>query len=166
MVIIRDATVADADSIRDVHVESIREFGPTAYDDEQVAAWAADLTPDGYPIDDDDSRFIVAERDGCVVGFGEVRPEPGEYLATPMTDTAEILAVYVLPDAAGEGVGTRLLMVLERTAGGWGCTALGLRASLNAVPFYEIRDYERVGERGHEFAEGVPGVVVEMRKEL
>jgi putative acetyltransferase len=140
-----------------------------AYDDEQVAAWARGLDPEGYPIETAD-RFVVAEAQGAVVGFGELAVDPGEYLAAPVD--AEVRAVYVRPEVAREGVGSALLADLEAAARERGAETLGLWASLNAVPFYESQGYARVGERTHEFSgadERAPGIearVVEMRREL
>lgn len=53
MTTIRTAVADDASAILDLHIESIRAFGPTAYDEAQVDAWAS--TDDGpeYPIDSD-----------------------------------------------------------------------------------------------------------------
>lgn len=100
---------------------------------------------------------------GRVVGFGDARPEPSGY--TDGVD-GEIRAVYVHPDAARTGVGSAILADLEGWARGRGVASLGLHASLNAVPFYEARGYDRVGERTHEFEGGVEAPVVEMHKRL
>ena len=185
MVTLRDAVPADAEAVRDVHAASVRGLGPAAYDDEQVAAWAGNRDPADYDTTPDDADFVVAERDGRVVGFAELRPHGGGYFETvrPGPWTGEVRAVYVHPDAAGEGVGSALLAELERRARGRDLSALGLHASLNAVPFYEARGYERVVELDHEFGESeahsvsgsrtesdgdgpVTSTVVEMRKRL
>jgi len=76
----------------------------------------------------------------------------------------------VLPSVARDGVGTEIYTELERRAREQAVAALGLSASLPAVPFYEVHGYERVTEYDHEFSShegtGVTGRVVEMRKEL
>jgi len=129
-----------------------------------VDAWAGETDPDDYAIESEDNRFVVADADGRVVGFGELVFDPGEYLAASVD--AEVRAVYVRPETAGEGVGSALLADLERAARERGIDCLGLWASLNAVPFYEARGYERVGERADEFGGEVTGRAIEMQTEL
>jgi putative acetyltransferase len=178
MVEVRDATRDDRRAVRDVHVASVRALGPEAYDERQVAAWTGDedRDPSNYQVDGDDVVFLVAV-DGAagddgfsgadgenVVGFGELRvgtPEGYELDAD-----AEVRAVYVAPDWAGEGVGTALLRELESRARERGVGTVVLTASRNAVPFYEARGYERVRETTHEFGGEVEGAVVVMRTEL
>ena len=100
------------------------------------------------------------------MGFGSLR------LELPKNDEAdtEITAVYVHPSAARQDVGTAVYTELEARARGRDARSLGLTASLDAVPFYEAHEYERVGEVSHEFsareATGVAGTVVDMRKRL
>lgn len=160
---VREATPADAGAIFEVHRASIEVLGREGYDEAQVAAWGEGGSPDDYELDDPGLQFVVAEREGRVVGFGCLAVEPGEHLDADVD--AEVTAVYVHPSAARQGVGSALLADLERRARERGSRSLGLWASLNAVPFYESRGYDRVGERTHEFSGGVEGRVVEMRTE-
>jgi putative acetyltransferase len=157
MVRIRPARPADAVPITEAHVAAIEAFGPEAYDDEEVAAWAKrderDSSIDG--LDDPDVYVVTAERDGEVAGFGRLH-----------LDDAEVIAVYVHPDHARAGVGSALLASLEGYARGAGLSALSLVASLNAVDFYERAGYERVQAVSHETSAGVELDCVEMRKEL
>lgn len=155
MATIRRARPEDAPAMLEIHQASIRELGAERYDEEQVEAWAStDEGADRYPIEDDDHLVVVAERDGAIVGFG------GLNLAA-----AEVGAVYVHPDHAREGVGSRILEHLEAEARERGIGALTLRASLPGVPFYERAGYERVERVTHETG-GVEIECVDMRKEL
>jgi putative acetyltransferase len=173
---VREARPGDGAAVCEVHRESVRQLGPNAYDDEQVAAWDHDREPTDYPLDEDGVTFVVAERldrvgddspPTSVVGFAEVRPHGGDYFERAPDSYGEVRAVYVHPDVAREGVGSRLLGRLERTARRAGVPGLTLHASLNAVGFYERRGYERLKELEHEFGEtGVTGTVVEMTKRL
>jgi putative acetyltransferase len=133
---VRVATPDDAPAILDLHVESIRAFGPAAYDDEQVAAWAEkDEATEQYPIEDGDHHLVVAERDGEVVGYGHLVPTG-----------REVRAVYIHPDHARAGVGSTVLAHLEGYALGDGTVRLELWASLNAIGFYERMGYRPTGE--------------------
>lgn len=168
---IRDAAPADAEAIWAVHVRSIRELGTDAYAPEQVEAWAAGCESADYEGSIRDLEFLVTERDGRdgdVVGFGSLAPEPpGRYEADV---DAEITGLYVDPSVARQGVGSAICDELERRAHRSGVETLGPSASRNAVPFYEARGYERVREFKHEFSgedsTGVTRTVVEMKREL
>lgn len=173
MVDVRDARRADRRAVRDLHVASVRELGPEAYDEQVVAAWVGDedRDPRQYRVEGEAVVFLVAVDDACggdddeaVVGFGELRV--GEPEGYDVDADAEVRAMYVAPDRAGEGVGTALLRELEARAREHGVESVVLTASLNAVPFYERRGYGRVHERTHEFGGEAEGRVVEMRKRL
>lgn len=178
---IRPATEEDQEAIFAVHERSVRGLAADAYDEEVLAAWT-DL-PD--PGDGDDAgedgpgdradgqpengRRYVAEVDSAgddwtVVGFGDVRFEPPEYLDEPAD--GGVSAVYVDPDHAGAGVGSTLLERLETEARDRGLDSLGLLASVNAYGFYERHGYDAVADRTFQFGEDVEGPAVEMHKEL
>lgn len=165
---VRDATPDDVPDLRAVHEAAIRELGPTGYDDDQVDAWASGVESATYDVVDDPAfEFVVAEAES-VVGFGSLRREPPDGYEADVG--GEVTGVYVHPDCAGRGVGTRLLCELETRARDAGLASLGLSASLNAVAFYDARGYQRVTEHDHEFSAGedtdVTGTVVEMVKHL
>ncbi|WP_254545608.1 GNAT family N-acetyltransferase [Halomarina pelagica] len=152
---VRPATPDDAPAILDLHVASIRAFGPAAYDERQVEAWATTDGPPDYPIGEPGQYLVVAEREGELAGFGHLHvPE------------AEVRAVYVHPGHARRGVGSALLGRLEAEARGRGIDELSLSASRNAVPFYEALGWERVREASHETSGGVVLPVVVMRRSL
>ena len=174
-------------AIRAVHEASIRGLAPEASDRDQVEAGAAGVSSADYAaVDHDDYEFLVGvaddgaddvtedceERlvvdDGTVVAFGSLLFASSVDYESAVD--AEVTGVYVHPVVARSGVGSSLLATLEARARETGVEMLGLTASVNAVPFYEARGYERVGERDHEFSAsestGVTGTVVEMRTEL
>jgi len=165
MSFVREATPGDRACLRECHVAAVREFGPRAYDDRQVAAWADEVDPaEDYPVDADGHYLVVAERptgdesEGEVVGYGHLAPTE-----------SEVRAVYVHPDAAGRGVGTAILDALEARARDLRLDALALSASLNAVGFYERAGYERVGRDTYTTVhdgETVDLDVVQMQKRL
>lgn len=152
---VRVATPDDAAAILDLHVASIRAFGPDA----QVAAWAEkDEGAGTYPIEDDDHHLVVAKADGRIAGYGHLVP-----------DEWEVRAVYVRPDCARNGVGSTILAHLEGYALGASIERLRLWASRNAVGFYERRSYrptaEETIEKEHE-GRTVALAVVAMEKSL
>lgn len=167
---VRDATPGDAEAVRTVHYASIIGLGPDAYDQTQVEAWASGCGSADYTaaIEADDLEYVVAVRDGVVVGFGSLTcATPDDYEADV---DGEVTAVYVLPSVARNHVGTAIHTELAQRAREHDISVIGLSASLPAVPFYEALGYDRVTEYEHEFSShegsGVTGRVVEMRTEL
>lgn len=165
---VREATPEDAEAVREVHADSIHGLGTEAYSEEQVKAWAAGCESADYAvaIESVGRRFVVAGSGEEIHGFGTLSFDaPEEYEESV---DGEVTGVYVRPSVAREGVGSAILDDLEREARERGLLSLGLSESLNAVPFYEARGYERVRERRHEFSAdrstSVEGTVVEMAK--
>jgi len=158
---VRPATAEDALEVFALHVASIRALGPEGYDPDQVRAWARkDHGPEGYPVDEDDHHFVIAERDGEVAGFGDLVPGSEDVDAE-----ADIRAVYVHPEHAGRGVGAALLAELEGYARGVGVGSIEITASTNAVGFYERAGYERLRRDSYDTG-GTELDVVVFRKEL
>src|SRR5439155_619481 len=77
-------------------------------------------------------ELFVAERQGQIVGFGQLDPRRGE-----------IEACYVAPGAVGFGIGKALLGRMEEEARRRGHSVVHLNATLNAESFYERMGYRR-----------------------
>jgi putative acetyltransferase len=69
-----------------------------------------------------DVRFFVARRAGAAVGCGALRIVAGKY--------GELKRMYVAPEARGDGVGRRLLDVLEATARAEGLAQITLETGI------------------------------------
>lgn len=140
MIHVRPATPPDAPGIARVHVAAIRGLGSQHYTADQISAWSSDKHPERYVAALADGEFmVVAQRvpDGVIVGFGSSKAD-------------EVRAVYVDPEHARLGVGTKLLEALESDAQSRGETSLRLDSSLGAVGFYAAHGYvgrERVHHR-------------------
>lgn len=88
------------------------------FDSERVKEWT------------DDFIFTAWDAD-VLVGFGRARKD------------GFITHVFVRDGFRGEGLGTRLLTILEETLGSTGHTWLFLDADPNVVPFYECNGWVR-----------------------
>lgn len=132
-VAIRRATPADRQGIARAHVAAIRGLATPHYSAEQIAAWSSGKDPENYPVESEMMFVAVVGTD--VVAFGELHLGSGE-----------VRAVYVSPEAANQGVGSRVLATLEGVARDHGLTRLTLAASLNAVSFYERRGFMKIRE--------------------
>jgi putative acetyltransferase len=158
---VREAVTDDARAIRDVHLASIEGLAGQEYTEEQVSAWAHERNPRDYPIESEETYFLVAEYDGQIVGFGWMKPEADDYFSVDVD--GELTATYIYPSIARSGVGTQIYDELEEYALRNDVKSLGLWASLNAISFYETQGYEPITEHTLEY-EGVELAVVEMEK--
>lgn len=120
----------DAPVLAAIFQASIEELTVDDYDDDQRAAWMS--------VADDEVEFakrlagrltLVATIDGAPVGFAALEGQ----------DTIDLL--YVLPAAAGQGVGGMLCDALEKLAAARGAKTLSVEASDTAEPFFRKRGY-------------------------
>jgi putative acetyltransferase len=94
--------------------------------------------------------FLVARRQGCPVGCGAFRRQPGE-AATAGQAYGEIKRMMVQPAARGAGVGAALLARLEQQLADEGRQLALLEtgaAQVEAVRLYERAGYSRRGAFG------------------
>jgi GNAT superfamily N-acetyltransferase len=155
MMTIRVASPDDNEAISAVQMSAIRGLCSTHYAPEQIEAWASRRTPELFARVLENQELHVAERDGRIIGFGQVDLESGQ-----------IVAVYVAPEVARTGVGEALLRYLEGQARMHGWPRLHLTASLNSVPFYEKMGYEAVVPFEHMVATDVKLPCLTMRRML
>jgi fructose-1,6-bisphosphatase/inositol monophosphatase family enzyme/predicted N-acetyltransferase YhbS len=88
-----------------------------------------------------DSRALVAERDGAIVGYAEIHA-----LAATIEDRREarLVALCVSENARRSGVGAELIAEVERAASTLGCSAIVLESSSwrdDAHAFYRERGF-------------------------
>ena len=140
---IRPATPADAEEVLSV----ARESWHAAYDDILGEDTVEAVLEDWYRLGDlraaiGDSTFVVADRDGTVVGFAHAGPNPDA-----IDGTYQLYRIYVRPDLWGRAIGGRLIDRVAdavRAAGG-DRLRLGVLADNDVgVSFYESRGFDRV----------------------
>ncbi len=111
---IRAAESADFEAIRAIYAHAVEtgcaSFETAAPDRAEMERRHAAILAAGFP-------WLVAERDGAVVGYGYF----GSYRTRPAYRFTVENSVYVAPEAKGGGIGRALLAaLLERaTAGGF-----------------------------------------------
>lgn len=127
---LRLATEADRSALWRLHSRSVETLCQGAYSAREVRTWVDLLRPDGYLRPEQPRTVLVAERESCMVGFGQLDLLLGE-----------LEALYVAPEEAGRGLGSLLLSSLEAMAWKAGVMRMSLDASLNAEPFYRARGY-------------------------
>jgi putative acetyltransferase len=153
--VIRRATEADTDGIAQTRAASIRGVCAKDYSPEQIESWAGELPAESHLEFMGKSHYLVAEDDDQLLGFGVADLEG-----------AEILALYVHPEALGRGVGRSLLQAMEGASRDAGRDALQLLSTLTAVGFYERMGYARGEDTSHTLRSGIEMACVRMRKVL
>jgi predicted N-acetyltransferase YhbS len=143
----RAARRQDAEAVFDITKASIGGLAGASYSSAQIENWMGDRTPAFYEQLIAQGGMTVCLRGGVVVGF--VDAEPGE-----------VTRLFILPEAAGVGLGQRLLEIGIAQARRDHCGPIRLEATLNAERFYRKHGFQSVG-RGH-FSHGLGGDPIEI----
>jgi putative acetyltransferase len=156
---IRPIRTEEARRFLEIHHESVRGIAAKDYPASVIDRWAAlpitDQALERFLSNRDDEIRLMAESDGSTEGIGAL-----------VLRHSELRACYVLPSAVRRGIGTALVVEIERIAREHGARFLQLQSSLTAEPFYAALGYV-VEERGElVLGPGVPMAAVKMRKQL
>ena len=128
---IRKASNADKENISRIHIASIRKLCVNHYTREQLNAWANVLTPSVYDQALREREFLVAnDSQQDLLGLGILDVEK-----------TEVSAIYIQPDAAGKGIGSKLLNELEKIAQKSNIFKITVHSNLNAKGFYIAHGY-------------------------
>lgn len=144
--IVRKANPSDAEGIIGAHISSIREVCSKDYIPEQIEAWAgrkfkAELWRQTIERD----HVWVVERDSKIVGFSQ--------LAIMDDDHAEVMGLYLMPEALGQSLGRKLLNEMMDVCMVLNVTKISLYATLTAAGFYQK----------HGFTNHEPKTTIEMQ---
>ena len=129
---VRRARVEEAGVLSDIAMRSKAHWG---YDDAFIEACREELTV--RPALVEGGGIWVAERDGAILGFLDVRVEDG---------IAEVYACFVEPDAIGSGAGRVIWDKIEELARDAGVSEIGVDSDPYAEGFYQRMGAVRVGE--------------------
>lgn len=128
---LRPARTDDAARIHEIHTASVRVSCAPHYAPEVIDGWLSGRSPDGYIPSIDRGEMFVATLDDEVVGFGHAV-------------SGEVVAVFVDPLVARQGVGrlimSRALEVARTDHNG----PVRVESTLNAVGFYETLGFHEV----------------------
>lgn len=146
---LRPARPGDGALMLDVARAAV-ELTRSHYDAAQVSAWMRDRTPAYYEPDIAAGRTIIAEAAGRTVGF--VSSVPGE-----------VTRLFVRPEAAGQGLGARLVQLGIELAATDAPEPVIVQATLNARTFYERHGFRFESEGAYEHGTGgIPVKVANM----
>ena len=133
--LVRPAQPADVGEIHRVHVAAAQGPDSLHRDEADVKAWLAERQPDDYRDEMRTQKFVVAEQDGRVIGFGAI--DLGKRTIT---------SVYVQPASTRRGVGRAIVQQLETLAIEAGLDDVTLQAAGGALQFYHKIGYQYVAQ--------------------
>lgn len=128
---IRTANREDAPTIYTIHHASLITLCVSHYSLDTLQCWFSGKTVEGYYLAIDDGEMFVCELNKVVIGFGHAVP-------------GEVVAIFVHPDFAGQGVGNCLLSYAIQCASKDYDGPIKLIATLNAEPFYARHGFSEV----------------------
>lgn len=152
---IRRAIPDDKDFIWSVRTRAIAGIRGNHYSRKELEKWSTVPMPEQFDETIHTKAFLVAETDDVIVGHGFLDKETGE-----------IDAKFVDPNSQRRGVGTQLLIALEKIARDSGLASLHLSATLNAVEFYEAAGFTELNVSKYQHPSGFELACVLMRKAL
>jgi len=124
---------ADAEAVHVIHGMCLRRTLLGRYTHEQIEAWMAGRTPQGYlRAAEAGERFFVADEGGAVVGYASWQGE-------------ELLSLFVHPDLHGSGIGSALLSACFDDAARSHATISIVKSVLGAEEFYVRHGFLIVG---------------------
>jgi putative acetyltransferase len=131
--LLRPYTAEDAAPTLRVFERAIGETARSRYTEEQVRAWLGDPRDlEEWNADRLRVHTVVAETDGVVAGF------------TDLNDDGYVDRLFVSPDFARQGIGSRLLRYITGLARERGIATLTSHVSLVARPVFEAAGFEVV----------------------
>ena len=173
---IRQATMDDRESIKQLIAESARILSREHYNDAQIEAAIATV----FGVDTDlieDGTYFVVEISGTLVGCGgwsrrktlfggdQYSSRDAGYL-DPESEPAKIRAFFIHPDHARKGIARAILTRCEDEARAHGFHGLELMATLPGVEFYKSCGFTERGTFDLDLIKGVKLELVPMQKAL
>ena len=144
---LRAARKGDGEALFEVTRRSVEALVRNHYSPEQIARWMGDRTSAYYEDLIAQGQVVVAEFKGTVMGF--VDSEPGE-----------VTRLFLLPGAAGSGLGRKLLDAGIANARKGHTGPIKVESTINAESFYRRHGFRTVG-RGY-FSHGLGGDPIEI----
>jgi putative acetyltransferase len=131
---IRPYQSSDAELLADLYARSVRHFGRRAYSAEQVEAWASTISADKIATRATDGRIMLVATDehDDPLAFGDMEPD------------GHLDFLYCAPEAAGQGLGSKIYAALEKHAVGSGLERIFVEASEIARPLFETKGFRVV----------------------
>jgi GNAT superfamily N-acetyltransferase len=176
MLNVRQATLAERETLQNLIARSARGLSTADYRPEQIEGALQGAFGVDSQLIQDGTYFVVEEGDaivGCggwsfrkTLFGGDQRRERDAAELDPRTEPAKIRAFFVDPAHARRGIGTMLLEKCEAEARRRGFTRVELMSTLPGIRLYSARGYSGVEQVQYEVAPGVMIEFLPMSKQL
>jgi len=158
-VTVREMRPADARAFLEVHHAAVRGIAVKDYPAAVIEAWAPLPITDEHVVgvlaNPDREYRLIAELGSRVVGIGAL-----------VLASAELRACYVEPGADRKGIGSIIVLEIERIARQHGLKTLDLDASVTAEQFYASHGYGVRERSEHILQNGQRMACIRMHKAL
>lgn len=149
---IRIATTEDIPELRSLIESSVRVLQANDYSPVQIEGALGTVLGLDTQLIDDRTYFVVVAVEQMLVGCGgwsrrktlfgsDQGPNREAALLDPRIDPAKIRAIFVHPDWARRGIGSRILEASEQAALSEGFTRFEMGSTLTGVPLYRLKGY-------------------------
>jgi len=154
------AAESDAESLIHLHYAAVQNIEGRFYPQKVLAAWSPPPSPARYAwmrgmISTDGQPVWVTKQMGKTCGFS----------ISTLAD-GFIKALYIHPAFAGQGIGKCLLTFTEQQLAQQGRATATLKASINAVAFYQAAGYRVIAPATQTLGDGSEMKCLEMEKAL
>ncbi len=145
----RIATPNDAQDMVRVHFNAVQAVSTEFYNKEVLMAWSP--APSVQRVDWL-AGIILNANSSCHVATSEV----GKIMAFAiyLLEEQSLQALYVDPENSTMGIGSTLINRVEKCAELAGANILYLKASINAVPFYQAMGFDHIQKAQQELSDG------------
>lgn len=132
---LRKYNPCDIDEIAELFYNTVHSVCAKDYSETELNAWASgEIDKNSWNKSFLEHNTIVAEFNGKIIGFGD------------MDSTGYLDRLYVHKAFQGQGIATKIVQKLEKTACELGVTKFTSYASITAKPFFEKMGYAVIYE--------------------
>ncbi len=157
--LIRPARLGEEEAIHNAHMRSIREVCVKDHGKEEIKGWGFRPVGDRWTESIKSGLVWVVEKEGSVKGVAGLSIDKEAHSAC-------IQALYLTPEALGEGLGKELAEIMIAKATEEGAKIIHLDSSITAHSFYQKLGFEDEGPRKKVNIGGHPVTCFPMQKRL
>ena len=144
MIELKPGNIPDIPLLWSLRTRAVRKLCASHYSPEQIEIWSESPPPESYLRLVATGCALVAEQQGRRLGYGILDRQSGE-----------LIALFVEPAYAGQGVGRLLMDGLDAIAAEEHFSRLYLYSSLNAADFYRAMGFVAIRDEAYAHPSGI-----------